>query len=218
VVTNGYFATTVEDAEFWLRPLKEAGLTSLSVSDDDFHSLASERISAGERAVEAAHRLGISVGTICIQPPLTAHEAHSKGMPIEGGEVRFRGRAVEKLITDALPRQNWDSFGECPDEDFREIGRLHLDPFGWLYPCQGVAVGNLTQRSLARIVAEYDPEKRAIIGPILRGGPAQLVREHHLPLEGRYVDACHLCYTARQSLRPKFPEDLAPPEVYGTPS
>jgi len=29
------------------------------------------------------------------------------------------------------------------------------------------------------------------------------------------VDACHLCYRAREFLRPHFPELLGPDEMYG---
>lgn len=215
IVTNGYFATTVDDAVHWLKPLQDAGLTSLSVSDDSFHQEASATLTPPQRVAEAAQRLGITVDTICIQPPRTVHEAHAKGTPIAGGEVRFRGRAAEKLLTEDVPRHPWDSFSECPDEDWVELGRLHLDPYGYLYPCQGIAVGNLRRQSLAEIVRTYDPEAHPIVGPILKGGPAELVRAHGLPLHGNFADACHLCYAARQALRERYPGHLAPPEVYG---
>jgi MoaA/NifB/PqqE/SkfB family radical SAM enzyme len=216
IVTNGYYATTIEDAVVYLEQLKEAGLTSLSVSDDIFHSGENETDTPAQRTAEAARRLGIKVGTICIQPPQAVHEAHLKGTPIEGGEVRFRGRAIEKLITDDLPRYSWESFRECPDEDFIEISRLHLDPFGWLYPCQGIVVGNLRKQKLADVVRNYDPASHPVIGPLLRGGPAELVRAHDLPLRGEYCDACHLCYLARAALQSRFPESVAPPQVYGS--
>jgi MoaA/NifB/PqqE/SkfB family radical SAM enzyme len=215
VVTNGYFAETVEDAEIWLEPLRDAGLGSLSVSDDTFHSDGSKDVTPASRTAEAAKRLGLSVGTICIQPPHGITDHKEKGQPILGGNVRFRGRAVEKLIAESLPRRSWETFTECPDEDFEQIGRLHLDPLGYLYPCQGVVVGNLRQRPLKEIVSSYNVASEPIIGPIHRGGPARLVREYQLPIEGDYVDGCHLCYTVRQVLRERFPDQLAPAKVYG---
>jgi MoaA/NifB/PqqE/SkfB family radical SAM enzyme len=215
IVTNAYFATTIDDAEVWLKPLKAAGLCFLSASDDSFHNDSAFSETPASRAVEACRRLNISVDTICIQPPQGIPNDKVKGEPILGGDVRFRGRAVDKLLKDDLPRRPWESFNECPDEDFEKIGRLHLDPHGYLYPCQGVVVGNLRKMSLAEVIRTYDPSALPVIGPLLRGGPAELVREHNLPLRGEYVDACHLCYLARQMLREKFPEDLAPPEVYG---
>lgn len=42
-----------------------------------------------------------------------------------------------------------------------------------------------------------------------------LVARYGLPHEEAYVDACHLCYLAREGLRSRFPEFLAPDEMYG---
>ena len=38
IVSNCYWATSVEDAQIWLRPLAELGISSLDLSDDLFHS------------------------------------------------------------------------------------------------------------------------------------------------------------------------------------
>jgi hypothetical protein len=37
----------------------------------------------------------------------------------------------------------------------------------------------------------------------------------NLPHQAHYADACHACYSARLALREKFPEFLAPDQVYG---
>lgn len=37
VVTNAYGARSKEDAELWLRPLVQSGVSSLSISNDTFH-------------------------------------------------------------------------------------------------------------------------------------------------------------------------------------
>ena len=37
LVTNCYWATAAEDSELWLRPVVEAGIDDLSVSNDEFH-------------------------------------------------------------------------------------------------------------------------------------------------------------------------------------
>lgn len=215
IVTNGYFAATIADAEIWLRPLRDAGLSSLSVSDDSFHSDQAAESTPAARAAAAARRLGISTGTICIEPPRGIPDDKAKGAPILGGDVRFRGRAADKLLTDDLPRRPWDSSTECPDEDFVSIGRLHLDPYGFLYPCQGVVVGDLTRRPLAEIVRTYDPHSHPVIRHLLSGGPAALIKAYDLPLSGEYVDACHLCFLARRMLCSRFPAHLGPPQVYG---
>jgi hypothetical protein len=64
------------------------------------------------------------------------------------------------------------------------------------------------------LLREYDGNKHPITGPLIRGGPAQLVQEFGLELETA-VDECHLCYGARKALLDKFPQYLAPPELYG---
>jgi MoaA/NifB/PqqE/SkfB family radical SAM enzyme len=214
IVTNGYFATTVEDAKEWLMPLQELGLSDLSCSDDVFHS-GNETDTPPARTRKAAESLGINCGTICIEPPGIADDEHHPGEPIVGGGVRFRGRAVDKLADEKLPRRHWERFTECPDEDWIDVGRLHLDAYGNLWSCQGVVIGNLNKKSLREIVFTYNPDTHPIIAPLRKGGPAELVRHFHLPLHGKYLDACHLCYLARQMLREKFPDDLAPAQVYG---
>jgi len=50
---------------------------------------------------------------------------------------------------------------------------------------------------------------------ISKGGPAALVRRFETPHEASYADACHLCYETRHALRERFPEILAPDQVYG---
>jgi hypothetical protein len=54
-----------------------------------------------------------------------------------------------------------------------------------------------------------------VIGPLLEGGPAAPVERYGLPHEVACVDACHLCYTAREMLRERFPEFLGPGQIYG---
>jgi len=125
-----------------------------------------------------------------------------------------RGRAAVKL-TDGLPRQPWDSFTRCPYEALADPSRIHLDPFGNLHLCQGVAMGNVWERPLAQIIDEYNPETHPIAGPLLAGGPTELINRYNLSHEDGYVDACHLCYSAREDLRVYFPQILTPDQMYG---
>ena len=213
IVSNGYWATSVDDAIEWLRPF--AGLISdLSVSSDEYHY--EEQLSQQARnACAAADRLGIPVGTICIAPPETADPALVVGqLPESESGVMYRGRAAEKLSAKA--RQHpWSQFTACPHEDLRDPGRVHVDPLGNLHICQGIVIGNLFQTPLKEICARYDPDKHPITGPLLRGGPIELVQDYGLPHRAAYADACHLCYEARRDLRDRFPEILAPDQVYG---
>jgi len=215
IVTNCYWATCVEDAVRWLSPLAEIGVASVSLSSDLFHGEAM-MTQAARNAIEAAQQLGLPENTISIDAPAGCANAEraDKGEPITGGSVCFRGRAVEKLL-DGVPRRPWTEFVECPDEDLADPGRVHVDTFGHLHVCQGLLMGNLWQRPLKEIVASYDPGTHPIIGPLIEGGPAALVRHYDLPHEDSYADACHLCYVARDLLRARFSEYLAPDVAYG---
>jgi MoaA/NifB/PqqE/SkfB family radical SAM enzyme len=211
IVSNAYWANSVADAEEWLRPFV-GRLADLTVSSDLFH--CSEEM--GERpqnALVAAKWLNIPTGMIRVaQPSANAQQSH--GQIKEESAVMYRGRAVEKLAPRAT-RHPWERFDACPHEDLREPGRIHLDPFGNLQICQGIAVGNLFEKPLKQICEEYDADAHPICGPLLDGGPAALVTEYNLPHESSYADACHLCYAARISLRPRFPGQLSPDQMYG---
>ncbi len=76
-------------------------------------------------------------------------------------------------------------------------------------------MGNLFQKSLKDLCAGYDPDNHPITGPLLAGGPVELVRRYNLPHEEAYADACHLCYSARLALREEFKDILAPDQMYG---
>jgi len=222
IVTNGYWATSLEDAMEWLRPF--AGLVSnLSVSSDLYHY--DEAISfQTKNATQAAERLGLPVETISIAQPEAPQQSCPVGQPTasleavvtsESSGIMYRGRASEKLTTQAAWRA-WTEFGECPHEDLHEPGRIHLDPLGYLHICQGISIGNLFRRPLKEICADYWPNDHPITGPLLNGGPVELVERYALPHVDAYADACHLCYTARLALRERFPETLVPDQMYGT--
>ena len=67
IVTNNYWATSVEDALEWLRPIAEIGIADLSLSSDLFHGEAM-MTQAASNAVEAAkliHAAGARVAIPC---------------------------------------------------------------------------------------------------------------------------------------------------------
>ncbi|SFG93621.1 4Fe-4S single cluster domain-containing protein [Desulfotomaculum arcticum] len=220
IVTNGYWATSLEDALEWLRPF--AGLVGdLSVSSDLYHY--NEVVSFQmKNATRAAERLGLPVGTISIAQPESPQQTCPDGQSTAALEavassesrIMYRGRATEKLAKQVAWRV-WTEFGECPHEDLREPGRIHLDPLGNLHVCQGISIGNLFRRTLKEICAHYCPDDHPVVGPLLNGGPVGLVERYALPHGNTYADACHLCYTARLALRERFPETLVPDQMYG---
>lgn len=212
VVSNGYWATAEEDALEWLRPLAAAGLSSIDVSSDLYHGSADDEMWTPEArwASAAAAELGLGWGTLTVETP-PCNPAYPQR---EGDTLMYRGRAATELL-EGVPVQAWDSFAECLHEDLLGPSRVHVDAFGYVHLCQGLTLGNLFEQPLVRLVAAYDPAQHPIVGPLLSGGPAELVRRYEVPHEPAYADACHLCYTTRERLRARFPEMLAPDQMYG---
>ena len=213
-ITNSYWATSVEDAKEWLKPISRIGVSDVVISDDAFH-YGEEEEDLAEYACEAAKDLGLPVSKITIEDPkkyLISREW--EGKPVREGAVLFKGRAVEKLV-EGLPRKSWHEFDKCLDEDFSNQKRVHIDPLGYVHVCQGVTMGNMKKTPLRVLFETFNPHEHPICGPILKGGPAELVRKYNVEHEEGYVDECHLCYCARLKLRKRFPEILAPDQMYG---
>ena len=203
IVTNTFWANSVADAIENLQPFADR-IEDLTVSSDLYH--CSECLGEDpQNALVAAKWLNIPTGMISIaQPDKAEHDQ---------GEIMYRGRASQLVTRAAL--HPWARFTECPHEDLREPGRVHVDPFGNVHICQGLVIGNLFEKKLREICFEYNPDSHPICGPLLSGGPAALVTGYNLPHASDYADACHLCYEARTTLRPRFPELLTPDQMYG---
>jgi hypothetical protein len=214
IVTNCYWATSERDAIAWLKPLVDLGINDFSVSDDAFHSEDPSR-SPAKTAAAAAEKLGLPAASICIDAPTVAPES-SKGSDgaVVGGDVLFKGRAVDTLIAD-LPRRPISCFDSCPHEELEKPSRVHLDPFGNVFVCQGISIGCIWTTPLKQIMADYRPREHAIVGPLLEGGPAALAKKFGLPDGDGYVDHCHLCFVARKQKLDQHPELLCPKGVYG---
>lgn len=214
IVSNAYGALAEEDALLWLQPLAEAGLTVLSVSDDQFHFGEKAETPAGI-ARKVGQKLGLSAFPICIDPPeiVDSPEAE-KGASLIAGGAKFRGRAADTL-TGGLPTHPWTKFQECPYEDLISPARVHVDSYGHIHICQGISLGNFWEVPLSRIIAEYTPDQHPICGPLNRRGPAGLIEELQIDPQMEYVDECHACFSTRRDLLDQYPEYLAPRQVYG---
>jgi hypothetical protein len=216
IVTNGHGAVSEEDADIWLRPIAELGADYISISDDSFHYEEKE-VNPSKRALLAARKLNIPCSPISISKPfveVNPGEGQEKGKPIIGGGALFRGRAVEKLIT-GLPLRPWQELTNCPYEDLQSPSRVHIDTYGHVHLCQGLSMGNMWQKPLSELVSKYEAQSHPICGPLVEGGPALLAKYHNVECDQGYVDECHLCYLTRRALIDRFPEYLAPRQVYG---
>lgn len=216
IVSNGFWATSVEDAALWLQPLADLGLSDLSVSDDELHFGDSENTPA-KCALAAAKRLGIPTGALRKTKPvvtLPADSAQAKGTPEISGGIKMRGRAAEKFV-EGLPTRCCGDLGGCPFEDLVDPKRVHIDCFGNVQICQGISMGNCWKTPLSELARRYDAQTHPICGPLVRGGPNGLMQEYGLKMREEYVDECHLCYSARLALLERFPEILVPRQAYG---
>lgn len=212
VVSNAYWATSYEDALTWLEPFQGL-LVDFSLSYDSYH-WPEQYGPLVLNAQRAAQFRGIPSATISIAEPQAGAAAAVGQLPAGESAVMYRGRAAEQLAPRAAQRP-WTELDACPYEDLVDPGRVHVDPLGFVHLCQGIAIGNLYQQSLVEVFDAYDPHAHPISGPLLAGGPAELLRRYELPLEGRYADACHLCDAARRALRERYPAILAPDQMYG---
>jgi hypothetical protein len=209
IVTNGYWAQTVEDARAWLAPL-QGDLNSLLVSCDNIHwDEEAGRVSDNVRA--AAGGLGLTIGVLATDRPRPEKNERT-GEPVKG--IMYRGRAAVKM-TPGLATRPWDVFGRCQYENMGDPARIHVDHLGNLHVCQGITMGNLFVRPLKEICAGFNPQSHPVIGPLVAGGPAELIRRWNVPHRESYVDACHACYEARKTLRDRFRAVLAPDGMYG---
>lgn len=213
IVSNCYWAVDVEDAGLWLEPLARANVKDLSLSDDVFHH-GEQEVTPGKIAAKAAAGLGMNPRTICIEKPSSQAACDEKGEPVVGGRVLFKGRAVDTMTKD-LPTRPAKEYNECSHERLVDPGRVHVDPFGFVHLCQGICIGNLFKTPLKQIMENYDPLNHPICGPLEKGGPYELAKTYGVRLEPGYVDECHLCFETRRSLLEKFPDELAPGQVYG---
>lgn len=218
IVTNGYFATSEENARLFLEPLAGPGISDLSVSDDVFHYEEREE-NAARQAFRAAKEIGIPAAILALDPGASGPGSRGtsreerKGV-ITGGSIVFRGRAAAKLSRYA-ELKDWRQFTSCPYEDLENPSRLHVDAYGNLQICQGISMGNIWEQPLDERVRNYSPSAHPICGPLVRGGPVELARKlGYMPPSTGVADACHLCWLARKSCREKFPGILEPAQVY----
>ena len=213
MVSNCYWATSVEDAKVWLAPLVDLGISDLSLSSYAYfvEDADEDRL---RNAALAAQELGLPMAVLevgaaaCLDiPGLCLGE--------DVGEIMCKGRAAVELAAGRAARSP-ETLVTCPFEDFAEPGRAHLGCDGELQLCQGISAGNVLAAGLAAVLEGYDPARRPVVAEIAAGGPWALSQAYgHAPERALYADECHLCYETRSALRQRFPDVLTPAQCYG---
>ncbi len=213
LVTNCYWATDKNDSLLWLKPISEIGLKDLSLSADIFHygDLESER---ARSAARAARELGMPTQILAIKSEDQEEVESVEGVKVSYGGMMYKGRAAVNLAKDA-PKKPWREFDECPYENLKDPGRVHIDPYGNVHACQGLCIGNIFETPFSEIISKYDYTSHPLIKPLAEGGPVALMEELGISHEDEYADACHFCYDLRSRIRERYPDQLCPKEVYG---
>lgn len=213
ILSNCYWATCPQDARMWLQSMSRD--VELSLSSDLYHG-ESWRNEEVENAVKAANGLNMKVEVFSIEYPKakTVCPTEIEGAKVGLYELMYKGRAACELA-DKAEKKFWRVYTKCPYEELLDPARVHVDPFGFVHVCQGISMGNTWEKPFSKIIGEYDPYEHPVIEPLVRGGPVALVERFGLPHDPVYADACHLCYAARCLLREKYPDILAPDEMYG---
>ena len=229
MVSNCFWATSLEDAKVWLAPFAEIGVDLSLSSYAYFVEDANEEHL--RNAVLAARELGIPAGVLEVGAPADIGVPGACSGDV--GEVMHKGRAAVTLAPAKASRPP-ETLVTCPFEDFADPGRAHVGPDGELQVCQGISAGNVfaggdgppaperlaepQPGGLRAVLDAYDPHARPVIREILAGGPWALARAAgHTPERSHYADECHLCYEVRAALRRdgRFLEVVAPGQCYG---
>lgn len=217
VVTNCFWAASLDDALVWLTPFAELGLADLALSSYAYFTESLEDETRLRNAVGAAQRLGLPLGVLEVGAPAALDDL---GVPCGApGAIMFKGRAAQVLARGEHLRRPPDTLVTCPYEDFADPGRCHVGRDGNLMPCQGISVGDLWQRPLTEILATYDPAALPVVRELAAGGPWALAQACGLePARPLYADECHLCYELRTRLRAagRHLDVLTPEQCYGT--
>ena len=215
IVTCGYFSVTRQDGERWLGRLKEAGLKAIDVSLDALHGTR-DACTHARNLIDAAKAMGLRTTMISISDPRGVEEDLELMMRPgeEPSPALIRGRAAHDLV-EGLDTYPADRFTECSIEHLEEPRRIHVDPYGNVHVCQGILAGNVWDSSLAQVVTSFDPRNHPILGPLVEGGPAALIREHMPWSKESYASECHACYEVRRTMRLAYKAYLGPAQVYG---
>lgn len=217
VVTNGYFATSNENARLFLESLKELDISDLSISDDIFH-YEDRNDNPALRAFAVAEEMGFPASILGLEPEQpesnkTESPEDEKARILAGGGIMFRGRAAA-ILSPYVQLHDWQDFTSCPHEELASPKRLHVDSYGNLQICQGISIGNVWESPLRDLLKNYSATAHPICAPLVQGGPAQLARQFGYKPQSGVADACHLCFLARKYNIKKYPGLLCPDQVY----
>jgi hypothetical protein len=219
LLTNGFWASSDSRSRRLLKPLADAGLRSLGVSTDAWHTQFVP-VERAERAIRIAGELGLNANLMVCKggPEDNAFQEILKdaGHDFYASGLICRGRAATNSEC-RVNKHKWQKLKVCPDT-FGGDSRVHLGPGGQIHLCQGLLLGRDARvEPLSEIFAGFKVEEHPVCAALNAGGPAGLARlamEYGFVPEEKYADGCQLCFEARRHLLPCFPYLIGPAEMY----
>lgn len=238
IETNAFWATSEQDAHQFLEPLYSKG-ASLAFSLDSFHE-PFVSLDYVERAIRVSDKLGgkYSLEMAYLEHPdsnnqrdirtnelLKDMETRLGRAPcchVYQGSILFNGRAADKLAEHAakgrgVPKEACNQVPWWSNGALETLELLILDPEGYLSKGCGISIGTVAATPIAAILNIFDARSHPVFSTLIESGPLGLAREAAelgYLIKKDYADKCHLCQEAREVLRNKYPEYIAPLQHY----
>jgi organic radical activating enzyme len=213
--SSGYWQNSKEEFSLSISSLAQVGLNELFLSIDELHKNKKLKDLLPSYK-EICNVLNVKLTIVELkaknndEPPIFANN----GAPILSGNIKFNGRASEKLLENQS-LWNPDDFDICPHESFLNPHRIWLDFLGNIHLCPGITIGNLNKLKLSELLKIVDLKNHPILTPLIQGGPVKLANVYDIKVDKGYVDHCHFCFTIRKQLIKRFPPVLTPLSFYG---
>jgi hypothetical protein len=228
--TNGFWASSVDQAEAEFRKLADAGLDAVLISASPFHLEfipwkrtrncidAAQRVFGASGTIVWTGEMARAIDTLDDSRTYTCEEfldaiGHADEPEVleHAYPIKPHGRVVEAMRDsyDALPANDYE--GDACANTLESTVHFHIDPEGRLFTgsCPGITVASSV---------DYHPtitmESHPIYTRLHAGGPHELmiwaIAEHgYTERSEGYISRCDLCYHVRSHLRRVLPNTFA---------
>ncbi|WGW06000.1 radical SAM protein [Tropicibacter oceani] len=202
--TNAYWAKRPERAVQVCRALREAGVTSMEISWDYWHSpyITPEAVS-NALEITAAHDIETNLRILCTKShpysealDMLRPDALAAASRISGGPVFATGRAATEIDAGDFHRQN-DISGNC-----HSVLNLTVNAKGNVFPCcagldqTDYVFGNVRDAPISQIAQSLNASP--LVRTIVFSGVAALapmIEEMGVAVGEEYNGICHMCWS-----------------------
>jgi MoaA/NifB/PqqE/SkfB family radical SAM enzyme len=203
ITTNGFWASSLEQAELLLADLKVCGLKSLNISTSVFHQ-EFINVSRVITAATAALRIGLIVRINYVSTSSTTVETLKNAIGDLAGKVEIvsmpclpSGRGAVDVDEYEFDQQLSAPIGNC----FEDFKKMVIEPSGDVYPCCSpggftppLRLGNVKNSSLGFILETA--KNNRLLSILEKAGPGfflPFLRRAIPNFPEHFSDRCHLC-------------------------